>query len=79
MTEPRRLGDALPLIATRGEPSALRRTIALSGAPMYRIAGMVGIDPSVLSKYANKRRTISHEHMLALCDLFECEPEDLLD
>ena len=79
MVEPRRLGDSLPVIATRGEPSLLRRMIGRSGATMYRVAGMASIDPSVLSKYANKKRPISHEHMISLCDLFECEPEDLID
>ena len=70
MTEPPRLGQSIPIIATRGRPSALRRMIARTGAPMYHIA---------LSKYANRRLPIRHHHMLSLCDVFECEPEDLLD
>ena len=53
--------------------------IARSGAPMYRVAGIAGIDPSTLSKYANKRLPIRHTHMLALCEVFDCEPEDLMD
>ncbi len=69
----------MPVIATRGEPSNLRRMIARSGATMYRIAGMANVDPSTLSKYANRRMPIRHQHMIALCDIFECEPEDLID
>jgi len=46
---------------------------------MYHVAGLSGIDPSTLSKYANRRMPIRHHHMLSLCTLFECEPEDLLD
>tara|TARA_R100001244_G_scaffold78670_1_gene62098 strand:- start:104 stop:274 length:171 start_codon:yes stop_codon:yes gene_type:complete len=53
--------------------------IARTGAPMYHIAGVAGIDPSTLSKYANRRLPIRHHHMLSLCAVFECEPEDLLD
>lgn len=69
----------MPVIATRGRPSALREMIARTGAPMYYVAGVAGIDPSTLSKYANRRMPIRHHHMLALCEVFECEPEDLLD
>jgi len=69
----------MPVIATRGRPSALRQMIAKSGAPMYFVAGLSGIDPSTLSKYANRRLPIRHHHMIALCGVFECEPEDLLD
>ena len=76
--DPPRLGQSIQIIATRGRPSALRQMIARSGAPMYHVAGLVGIDPSTLSKYANRRLPIRHNHMLALCELFECEPEDLL-
>jgi DNA-binding Xre family transcriptional regulator len=46
---------------------------------MYHVAGLSGIDPSTMSKYANRRMPIRHHHMLSLCTLFECEPEDLLD
>ncbi len=46
---------------------------------MYHVAGLAGIDPSTLSKYANRRLPIRHHHMLTLCGIFECEPEDLLD
>jgi len=79
VTEPPRLGQSIPIIATRGRPSELRRMIARTGAPMYHIAGVAGIDPSTLSKYANRRMPIRHHHMLSLCAVFECEPEDLLD
>jgi len=79
MTDPPRLGEAIPIIATRGRPSCLRVMIARSGLPMYHVAGLAGIDPSTLSKYANRRMPIRHHHMLDLCKLFECEPEDLLD
>ncbi len=79
MTTPPRLGEAIPIIATRGRPSSLREMIARSGAPMYRVAALANIDPSTLSKYANRRMPIRHNHMLSLCDVFECEPEDLLD
>ena len=76
---PPRLGEAIPIIATRGSPSRLREMIARSGAPMYRVAALASIDPSTLSKYANRRMPIRHNHMLSLCNVFECEPEDLLD
>lgn len=36
------------------------------------------IHPTTLSFYARGIKPISAKHLVALCELFECEPEDIL-
>ena len=44
----------------------------------YKIAAAASIHPSTLSEYARGLRPISAKHLINLCKLFECEPDDLI-
>jgi DNA-binding Xre family transcriptional regulator len=42
------------------------------------VAAMLGIQPSHLSEFEHLRRPIPFATMKKLCDLFSCEPSDIL-
>jgi len=42
------------------------------------IAALAGMSPSRLSEYILGQRAIPQHHMIGLCRVFECEPEDIL-
>lgn len=44
----------------------------------YKIAAAAGIHPTTLSNYARGTKDISAKHLIALCRLFECEPDDVM-
>ena len=44
----------------------------------YIIAAAARINPYTLSRYARGHQPISAPHLIALCRLFECEPEELI-
>ncbi len=44
----------------------------------YVIGASCGIHPTTLSLYARGQKDISPKHLIALCKLFECEPEEIL-
>jgi DNA-binding Xre family transcriptional regulator len=46
--------------------------------PQYQIAALAGIHPSTFSLYITGQRPIKDKHLVALCDLFRCEPEEIL-
>lgn len=46
--------------------------------PNYQIAAAAGLHPTTLSQYARGVKPIKADHLVALCRVFECEPEDLL-
>lgn len=46
--------------------------------PNYKIAAAADLHPTILSLYARGKKEISPKHLIALCKLFECEPEDIL-
>lgn len=46
--------------------------------PQYQIAALAGIHPSTLSSYVKGDKPILDKHLVALCDLFGCEPEDIM-
>lgn len=46
--------------------------------PNYIIGAAAHIHPTTLSHYARGRREISSRHLVALCKLFECEPDEIL-
>lgn len=43
----------------------------------YIIAAKAGISPSCLSRYAMGRAQIRPEHLMSLCEVLDCEPEDI--
>lgn len=46
--------------------------------PAYIVGAACGIHPTTLSFYARGIKPISAKHVVALCELFECEAEDIL-
>jgi len=44
----------------------------------YVIAAAAGIHPSTLSQYARGHLPIAAHHLVSLCKLFQCEPEELM-
>jgi hypothetical protein len=46
--------------------------------PQYQIAALAGIHPSVFSMYVLGQKPIRDQHLVALCELFRCEPEEIL-
>lgn len=46
--------------------------------PQYQIAAIAGIHPSTMSAYVKGDRDILDKHLVALCDLFDCEPEEII-
>ena len=46
--------------------------------PNYQIAAAAGIHPTTLSQYARGVKPISSKHLLALCALFECDPDAIM-
>ena len=46
--------------------------------PNYQIAAAAGLHPTTLSQYSRGKKDISAKHLIALCRLFECEPDDLI-
>ena len=46
--------------------------------PNYQIAAAANIHPTTLSLYARGQKAISNKHLISLCKLFECEPDELI-
>jgi hypothetical protein len=46
--------------------------------PNYIVGAACGIHPTTLSLYARGKQPISAKHLVSLCRLFECEPDDLI-
>lgn len=46
--------------------------------PNYIVGASCGIHPTTLSYYARGIRPISAKHLIALCKLFQCEPDELI-
>lgn len=63
----------------RSVPSKLRSAIDALGWPHYTVGAMTRIHPTTLSHYMNRKRAISHEHLPRLCEVLDCEPEDILE
>lgn len=72
MTGPLPLDDLPPVRITK-----LRAKIIRLPHPQYQIAALAGIHPSTLSKYVQGEPVLD-KHLIALCDLFQCEPEEIL-
>lgn len=46
--------------------------------PQYQISALAGIHPSVMSQYVKGDKPIRDKHLIALCDLFGCEPDEIM-
>lgn len=63
------------------EPSPVTKLKALVirvPQPQYQIAALAGIHPSVFSMYVLGQKPIRDKHLVALCELFRVEPEEVL-
>lgn len=58
--------------------SRLRQRILEVGEPQYMVAARAGMSPSRLSEYCLMQRDIPTKHLVALCEVLECEPESLV-
>lgn len=47
--------------------------------PNYMVAALAGMSPSRLSEYALGRRAIPPHHLIRLCEVLECQPDDILE
>lgn len=56
----------------------LRIKVLATTHPQYQIAALAGIHPSTFSRYVKGLQPILDKHLIALCDLFNCEPEDII-
>lgn len=58
--------------------SRLGRAIADSPYSAAQVAALIGLHPVHLSRYINLRRPIHPHHLIKLCEVLDCEPEDLI-
>jgi len=58
--------------------SKLRLRCLEIGGPQYMIAARAGMPPSRLSEYILLQKDIPAHHVVALCRVLECEPEDII-
>lgn len=56
----------------------LQLKLQAQNQPAYIVGAACGIHPTTLSFYARGIKPISAKHVVALCELFECEAEDIL-
>lgn len=56
----------------------LRAKVLRVPQPQYQIAALAGIHPSTFSLYVTGQQAIKDKHLIALCNLFRCEPEEIL-
>lgn len=72
-------GSALPYVIARGPDSKLRRAIANIGWPAYAVAAAARVHPRYLTEYMACRKRPPRDHLVRLCTVLGCEPEDLLE
>lgn len=56
----------------------LRLKLSQISEPNYVIAAMAHIHPTQLSDYAQGKKPLSAKHLVALCQLFKCDPEEII-
>lgn len=55
----------------------LRLRILETGGPAYIVAAHCGFSPSRMSEYVLGRKTIPPKHLIALCQVLRCDPDDV--
>lgn len=69
--------------AYRGRPlpthTKLGQLMTEHGDRAYILSGKAGIPTRTLTEYLAGRKEIQPQHMTRLCDIYDCEPEDLID
>lgn len=56
----------------------IRMRLLEDGRPQYLIGALVGVSPSRISEYALGSRQIPTRHIYRLCEVLQCNVEDLL-
>lgn len=56
----------------------LRIRILETGGPAYIVAARCGFSPSRMSEYVLGRREIPAKHVMALCEVLRCNPDDVV-
>jgi len=51
----------------------------MSGWPAYAIGAAARVNPRYLTEYMASRKRIPSDHMVRLCRVLNCEPEDLME
>lgn len=54
------------------------RLLWAENRPNYMIAAKIGVAPSRLSEYGLGKRPIPPHHLIALCEVLRCSPDDIL-
>lgn len=67
---------------TAGRPikthTKLGQVASSSGLHLYEISGQAKIAYSTLRDYVDGKKPISHKHLINLCELFDCDPDELI-
>ena len=58
--------------------SKLRLKIMESGMPQYVVGTFAAIHHSRMSEYCRMQRPIKNDHLMALCEVLRCDPEDII-
>lgn len=58
--------------------SKLRVKILESNMPQYMVGAFANIHHSRMSEYCLMQRPIKDDHLLALCEVLDCDPQDIL-
>lgn len=58
--------------------SKLRLKILETDTPQYIIGSMAGIHHSRMSEYCLLQKPIPPHHLVALCEVLDCEPTDII-
>lgn len=71
----------MPVVHKSGDRVVITKLmlkLQTTSEPNYKIAAAADMHPTTLSLYARGKQEISPKHMISLCKLFECEPEELI-
>lgn len=56
----------------------LRLRILETGGPAYMVAARAGFSASRMSEYVLGRKQIPPKHVVPLCEVLRCDPEDIV-
>ena len=59
--------------------TALARIRRMSGMTQIQVAGRIGVSKATYSAWETGRAELGAERICALCELFHCTPNDILD
>lgn len=55
----------------------LRLRILETGGPAYMVAARCGFSPSRMSEYILGRKAIPFKHLVPLCEVLKCDPDEV--